>query len=75
VIPDILYPFIRAAASVAYKPYYVDALPDAFGFIAYYLYTWVLALLVATKVSVYAAARCARCEQSERSRVCPVTAA
>jgi hypothetical protein len=30
-IPDILYPFIRAAASVAYEPYYVDASPDASG--------------------------------------------
>jgi hypothetical protein len=30
-IPNILYPFIRAAASVAYEPYYVDASPDAFG--------------------------------------------
>jgi hypothetical protein len=30
-IPDILYPFIRAAASVAYEPYYVDASPDTSG--------------------------------------------
>jgi hypothetical protein len=28
-IPDILYPFVRAAALVAYEPYYVDALPNA----------------------------------------------
>jgi hypothetical protein len=28
-IPNILYPFVRAAASVAYEPHYVDASPDA----------------------------------------------
>jgi hypothetical protein len=30
-IPDILYSFVRAAALVAYEPYYVDASPDASG--------------------------------------------
>jgi hypothetical protein len=28
-IPNILYPFVRAATSVVYKPYYVDASPNA----------------------------------------------
>jgi hypothetical protein len=28
-IPDILYPFVRAATSVAYELYYVDASPNA----------------------------------------------
>jgi hypothetical protein len=28
-IPDILYPFVRAAALVIYEPYYVNASPDA----------------------------------------------
>jgi hypothetical protein len=30
-IPDILYPFIKAAEPVAYEPYYADALPNASG--------------------------------------------
>ncbi|KAF1840107.1 uncharacterized protein K460DRAFT_202525 [Cucurbitaria berberidis CBS 394.84] len=30
-IPDILRPFIKAAESVAYEPYYLDAEPDAQG--------------------------------------------
>jgi hypothetical protein len=30
-IPDILYPFVRAATSVAYELYYVDTSPDASG--------------------------------------------
>jgi hypothetical protein len=30
-IPDILYPFVKAAESVAYEPYYADALPSASG--------------------------------------------
>jgi hypothetical protein len=30
-IPDILYPFVKAAESVAYEPYYVDASPNSAG--------------------------------------------
>jgi hypothetical protein len=30
-IPDILYPFVKAAESIAYEPYYADASPNASG--------------------------------------------